>query len=76
MLLIVFFLQAGFLLAKRSVKISIFIGRCLFTGCMQNYLYHGGPLSIENAHNYACQLFEALDFLHNKINLVHSDLKR
>ena len=43
---------------------------------MQNYLFHGGPLSVENAHNYACQLFEALDFLHNKLHLVHSDLKR
>ena len=45
-------------------------------GCLQSYLFNGGPLSVEDCHNYACQLFDALDFLHTKINLVHSDIKR
>jgi serine/threonine protein kinase len=43
--------------------------------CLQSYLFNGGPLSIEDVHNYSCQLFDALEFLHNKINLVHSDIK-
>ena len=48
----------------------------VFLGCLQSYLYNGGPLSVEDAHNYICQLFDALDYLHSKINLVHSDIKR
>ena len=46
------------------------------TGCLQSYLYSAGPLSMEDCHNYACQVFEALDFLHQKINVVHADIKR
>ena len=46
------------------------------SGCLQSYLYTAGPLSVEDCHNYACQLFEALEFLHQKINIVHADIKR
>lgn len=48
----------------------------ILVGCLQSYLYNGGPLSVEDCHNYACQIFEALEFLHQKINIVHADIKR
>ena len=44
--------------------------------CMQGFLYSCGPLPVEDAHNYCYQLFEALDFLHSRVNIIHSDLKR
>lgn len=56
-----------------STKLQIFLE--LMPCCLQSYMFNGGPLSIEDSHNYACQLFEALDFLHRRINIVHSDIK-
>ena len=32
--------------------------------------------SLRSGHNYTYQLFDALDFLHSRANLIHSDLKR
>ncbi|XP_019848854.1 PREDICTED: spindle assembly checkpoint kinase-like [Amphimedon queenslandica] len=70
---IVEFYGASLLPLQVETKLQLFLE--LMPCCLQSYLYNGGPLSVEDAHNYACQLFDALDYLHGKINLVHSDIK-
>ncbi|XP_064385832.1 uncharacterized protein LOC135334528 isoform X2 [Halichondria panicea] len=43
--------------------------------CMQGWLFKTGPIPLINVHHYACQLFDALDFLHNKQGIIHCDIK-
>ena len=31
---------------------------------------------MEKVHHYAYQLFDAVDFLHHKLKIVHCDIKR
>ena len=44
--------------------------------CLQGYLFKCGPLALEKVHHYAYQLFDAIDFLHHKLKIVHCDIKR
>ncbi len=44
--------------------------------CLQGWLFKSGPIPLINVHHYACQLFDALDFLHNKHGIIHCDIKR
>ena len=48
----------------------------LFLACLQGYLFAKGPLRLEDVHHFAYQLFEAVDFLHHKLKIVHCDIKR
>ena len=45
-------------------------------GCLQGYVYEYGPLSPETTLNYSYQLFEALDYLHQTLKIIHCDIKR
>ena len=31
---------------------------------------------MEKVHHYAYQLFDAVDFLHHKLKIIHCDIKR
>ena len=46
------------------------------TGCLQGYVFENGPLSTESTLNYSYQLFEALDYLHQELRVIHCDIKR
>jgi len=47
----------------------------LMPSCLQGYIFKCGPLSVEKVHHYAYQLFDAVDFLHHKLKIVHCDIK-
>lgn len=46
------------------------------TASMQSYLFKNGPLTMGDVHHYAFQLFDALEYLHNKESIIHCDIKR
>ena len=46
------------------------------TACLHELLFKTGPIPLINVHHYACQLFDALDFLHNQQGIIHCDIKR
>ena len=39
-------------------------------------MFENGPLSAETTLNYGYQLFEALDYLHHTLKVIHCDIKR
>jgi serine/threonine protein kinase len=47
-----------------------------YTGCLQEYVFENGPLPPETTLNYSYQLFEALDYLHQQLHVIHCDIKR
>lgn len=49
---------------------------CLCTGCLQGYVFDNGPLCPDTTLNYSYQLFEALDYLHQRLKVIHCDIKR
>ena len=49
---------------------------CSYTGCLQGFVFENGPLSPETTLNYSYQLFEALDYLHQRLKIIHCDIRR
>jgi serine/threonine protein kinase len=47
----------------------------LMPGCLQGHVFENGPLSSEAVLNYSYQLFEALDYLHQTLKVIHCDIK-
>ncbi len=43
---------------------------------MQSYLHRNGPLPMSDVHHFSFQLFDALEFLHNRELIIHCDIKR
>ena len=39
-------------------------------------MFENGPLPPDTTLNYSYQLFEALDYLHQELRVIHCDIKR
>ena len=39
-------------------------------------MFENGPLPPDTTLNYSFQLFEALDYLHQELRVIHCDIKR
>ena len=54
------------------------MANCVVCGadCLQEYVFENGPLPPETTLNYSYQLFEALDYLHQELRVIHCDIKR
>ncbi len=42
---------------------------------MQAYTFRNGPLTMSDVHHFSYQLFDALEYLHNKERIIHCDVK-
>ena len=47
----------------------------LMSSSLYDLLAHNGPLMVDDVIHYAYQMFDALDFLHTKLEIVHCDIK-
>ena len=48
----------------------------LDTACLHAYLHDNGPFGIEDLHHFGYQLFNALEYLHSTLRIIHCDVKR
>ena len=46
------------------------------TACLYSHLNENGPFGNEDLHHFGYQLFDALDYLHSKLRIIHCDVKR
>ena len=51
-------------------------GHTHITASLYDLLKHNGPLIADDVIHYSYQMFDALDFLHTKLMMVHCDIKR
>ena len=65
------YIQTSYELTHKVIHIP-----CSDTGCLQGFVFENGPLSPETTLNYSYQLFEALDYLHQRLKVIHCDIKR
>ncbi|CAI8017544.1 Mitogen-activated protein kinase kinase kinase 1 [Geodia barretti] len=56
-----------------SNRLQLFLE--LMPGCLQEYVFENGPLPPDTTLNYSFQLFEALDYLHQELRVIHCDIK-